>query len=118
LLAGEIPFLAALLRMAITEAGFSIAGEATDSLGLIQMCKSVKPHIILVDFDLDEEGAVRLIEEIMDIDMTVAVIVITETLEGFAEKVLAAGARAFMQKPFSMYDLTDLMRKVVPQINR
>ncbi|MHA2213440.1 MAG: response regulator [Candidatus Thorarchaeota archaeon] len=118
MLAGEIPFLAALLRMAITEAGFSIAGEATDSLGLIQMCKSVKPHIILVDFDLDEEGAVRLIEEIMDIDMTVAVIVITETLEGFAEKVLAAGAQAFMQKPFSMYDLTDLMRKVVPQIKR
>jgi FixJ family two-component response regulator len=28
--------------------------------------------------------------------------------------MLASGARAFLQKPFSMYDLIDLIRKVAP----
>ncbi|TFG32007.1 response regulator [Candidatus Thorarchaeota archaeon] len=114
IVAGEVPLLRVLLKMALEDAGFNVVGEAEDSENLLIQCEGNKPAVVIIDFNMDQVDIVRLIENLLDIDPIVAIVVISDILEGKTEMVLAAGARAFLQKPFSMYDMTDLVRKVKP----
>lgn len=100
--------------MAIQEAGFIISGEASNPSDLLHSCRNEMPKIVIIDFQIPENQGIRLIEDLLDIDPSVAIIVIIESMTGYGEKVLVSGARAFLQKPFSMYDLIDMMRKVTP----
>ena len=100
--------------MALEDGGFEVVGEAEDAQSLLVMSQSKNPAVVLIDFNMERTDLVRLIESILDIDPIIAVIVISDPNDGIGETVLSAGARAFLQKPFSMYDMTDMVRKVKP----
>jgi DNA-binding NarL/FixJ family response regulator len=114
IVAGEIPLLRVLLKMALEDAGFDVVGEADDSQSLLVLSQSSKPAVVLIDFNMAQSELVRLIEDILDIDPIISIVVISDPIEGIGETVLAVGARAFLQKPFSMYDMTETVRKVKP----
>jgi DNA-binding NarL/FixJ family response regulator len=109
-----VPLLRVLLKMALEDSGFDVIGEAEDREGLLVMCQGHNPAVVLIDLGIEQQEIVRLIEDLLDIDPVVAIVVISDLVEGQSESVLAAGARAFLQKPFSMYDMTDIVRKVKP----
>ena len=100
--------------MAIEDAGFSVLEEVMNSPDLLVSCFKQKPDIVILDLELSHDENSRLVEDLLDIDPSVAIIAISDLLEGFTETILAAGARAYLQKPFSMYDLIELIRKVAP----
>jgi two-component system chemotaxis response regulator CheY len=112
--AGEVPLLRVLLKMALEDGGFDVIGEASDPQDLLIVCQSQNPAVVLIDFDIEQKDLVRLIESILDIDPVIAVVVISDPVAGQDETVLAAGARAYLQKPFSMHDMTHTVRKVKP----
>jgi two-component system chemotaxis response regulator CheY len=112
--AGEVPLLRVLLKMALEDAGYQVTGEAENAENLLIMCEGKNPAVVLIDFNMHRVEIARLIEDLLDIDPQVAIIVISEPFDGIGETVLAAGARGYLQKPFSMYDMTDLVRKVRP----
>ncbi len=114
IVAGEVPLLRVLLKMALEDAGFQVIGEADDAQDLLVMSQGQKPAVVLIDLNLEQSDLVRLIEDLLDIDPIISIVVISDPIEGAGETVLSAGARAFLQKPFSMYDLTDMVRKVKP----
>ncbi len=114
LVAGEVPLLRVLLKMALEDNGFDVTGEVDNPQDLLIMCQSQKPAVVLIDFNLDQIEIVRLIESLLDIDPVLALVVLMDPITGQGETILAAGARAFLQKPFSMYDMTDIVRKVKP----
>lgn len=100
--------------MALEDGGFEVIGEAEDAESLLVMSQCQNPAVVIIDFNMEPNNLVRLIESLLDIDPVVAIVVISEPIDGVGETVLAAGARAFLQKPFSMYDMTDTVRKVKP----
>ncbi|NWF96959.1 MAG: response regulator [Candidatus Thorarchaeota archaeon] len=114
IIAGIVPFLRTLLRMAIEEEGFVTVAEAEDPSSLLMLCDREKPDILILDLELDEPRTLRLIEDILDLDPTIAIVAVSDPRQGYGETALAAGARAYLQKPFSTYDLVDTMRKVAP----
>lgn len=114
IVAGEVPLLRVLLKMALEDGGFDVIGEADDAQSLLVMSQCKNPAVVLIDFNIEQTNLVRLIEDILDIDPVIAVVVISDPIDGVGEKVLSAGARAFLQKPFSMYDMTDTVKKVKP----
>ena len=114
IIGGDVPFLRVLLKMAIEDAGFSVLEEVMNSPDLLVACFKQKPDIVILDLELSHDENIRLVEDLLDIDPSVAIIAISDLLEGFTETILAAGARAYLQKPFSMYDLIELIRKVAP----
>ncbi|MFX1368801.1 MAG: response regulator [Promethearchaeota archaeon] len=113
-IAGDIPFLRVLLKMAIEDAGLDVLAETTNATELLDTCIKMNPDIVLLDLDLSESDNIRIVEDLLDIDPGISIIAMTELVDGECEKMLASGARAFLQKPFSMYDLIDLIRKVAP----
>ena len=114
IVAGEVPLLRVLLKMALEDGGFDVIGEADDAQSLLVMSQCKNPAVVLIDFNIEQTNLVRLIEDILDIDPVIAVVVISDPIDGVGEKVLSAGARAFLQKPFSMYDMTYTVKKVKP----
>ena len=116
IVAGEVPLLRVLLKMALEDSGLDVIGEAEDTESLLILCQGNNPSVVLIDFNIDQHDIVRLIEKLLDIDPVVAIVVISDLVEGQNETVLAAGARAFLQKPFSMYDMTDIVKKVKPVV--
>ncbi len=95
-----------------------MVAEADDSTSLILACKRHQPDIIILDLDIENSKNIRLIEDILDIDVTMAIVVISEPTHMSSEIVLMAGARAYIQKPFTTYDLIDVMRKVSPLLRK
>ncbi|MFW9966578.1 MAG: response regulator [Candidatus Thorarchaeota archaeon] len=114
IIGGDVPFLRVLLKMAIEDAGFSVIDEVTNRADLLLSCIKKKPDIVLLDLELSDEESIRVVEDLLDIDPSISIIAISDLVEGYIETILAAGARAHLQKPFSMYDLIDLIRKVAP----
>ena len=116
IVAGEVPLLRVLLKMALEDSGLDVIGEAENAESLLILCQGNNPSVVLIDFNIDQQDIVRLIENLLDIDPVVAIVVISDLIDGQSETVLAAGARAFLQKPFSMYDMTDIVKKVKPVV--
>ncbi len=113
-IAGDVPLLRSLVRMAVEEAGYLVIGEPESPEELLAICSSTKISIIVLDLLLPDDERMRLIEKILDIDSDTSIIAVADIVEGFGDQALVAGARAFLQKPFSMYDLLDMMKKVEP----
>ncbi|MFW9889423.1 MAG: response regulator [Candidatus Thorarchaeota archaeon] len=113
-IAGEVPFLRVLLKMAIEDAGFTVIEEVTNQTDLLVSCLKKTPDVVILDLELADEDNVRLVEDLLDIDSSLSIIAISDLVEGYTETILAAGARAYLQKPFSMYDLVELIKKVAP----
>jgi DNA-binding NarL/FixJ family response regulator len=114
IVAGEVPLLRVLLKMALEDSGFDVIGEADDAQSLLVLSQYKNPAVVLIDFNMEQSELIRLIESLLDVDPVIAIVVISDPIDGQGETVLAAGARAFLQKPFSMYDMTDIVRKVRP----
>jgi DNA-binding NarL/FixJ family response regulator len=100
--------------MAIEDAGFAVIDEVTNRADLLYSCIKKKPDVVVLDLELTDDENIRLVEDLLDIDPSISIIAISDLVEGYTETILAAGARAYLQKPFSMYDLIDLIRKVAP----
>lgn len=113
-IAGDVPFLRTLLKMAMEEEGIHVIAEADDRESLLAICTTLQPDMVLLDLELDEVATLRLIETILDIDALITIIAVSEPSEGFGERALSTGARAYLQKPFTTYDLVDMIWKVAP----
>jgi DNA-binding NarL/FixJ family response regulator len=114
IIAGDVPFLRVLLKMAIEDAGFIVIEEVTNQTDLLVSCLKKNPDVVILDLELPDEDNIRLVEDLLDIDSSVSIIAISDLVQGYTETILAAGARAYLQKPFSMYDLVELIKKVAP----
>ena len=112
IIAGDIPFLSAMIRMAVEDAGYLVNGQATDREGLLTLYHQKRTDIILLDMDIPSTDTIRLVEDLLDINENLTIIAISKIDSGYGERALAAGARAILQKPFSTYDLMDVLRKV------
>jgi DNA-binding NarL/FixJ family response regulator len=100
--------------MAIEDAGFTVVDEVDNQTELLVSCLKKKPDVVILDLELTDDENIRLVEDLLDIDPSLSIIAISDLVEGYTETILAAGARAYLQKPFSMYDLIELIRKVAP----
>ncbi|MFX0053409.1 MAG: response regulator [Promethearchaeota archaeon] len=114
IIAGDVPFLRVLLKMAIEDAGLTVVDEVTNRTDLIVSCLKKNPDVVILDLELADDDNIRLVEDLLDIDSALSIIAISDLVEGYTETILAAGARAYLQKPFSMYDLIELIKKVAP----
>ncbi|TFG13825.1 response regulator [Candidatus Thorarchaeota archaeon] len=114
IIAGDVPMLASLLKMAIQDSGYDDISIAANQEDLLMMCFDAKPQVIIIDLHIPETHCLRLIEQILDLDSKISVIVVAEAADNLGTKVLSAGARAYLEKPFSIFDIRETIKKVKP----
>ncbi|RKY05457.1 PEP-CTERM-box response regulator transcription factor [Candidatus Poribacteria bacterium] len=101
---------------------WALAGEfdvalASNEAEAMEILKSSKPNAVLLDIALspsDEKGGLRLLEEMLKVDPTIKVIMITghDTKENALEAI-SRGAHDFLSKPIDLDELKVVLRRAV-----
>ena len=115
-IASDVPLLRSLIQMAIQDAGFNVIGEVGTTSDLLDFCENNEVAIAILDLHLGEGEFLYTIERILDVDSEIAILAVTDWVDMEGERALSAGARAVLKKPFSIYDLVDMIRKVYPML--
>jgi len=90
-----------LMRFLLEKNGLKVI-EATDGEKGLEMAKDNKPNLILLDIQLpkmDGYTVARGLRKISELDDTPIVAVTSYAMVGDREKVLAAGADGYIEKP-------------------
>ena len=98
-----------MLRHFLTRSGFKII-EASNGIEAVELCSKFRPSIILIDIEMPLLDGIEATRRIMEMNFETVVIGIT----GYSDrkyKLLQAGAREVLIKPFSGKMLVDTIRK-------
>lgn len=108
-----------LLEANLLSEGYEVY-KAVDGLSAIQMVKTVKPHVVLLDIMMPGIGGIDTLKEIKKMDPDVGVIMVTALAdEEIADRTLELGAHDYITKPIDFdYLKKALIKEAVPLKNR
>ena len=96
-----------------TESDLEICGEAGSEQEALQLARTLKPDLALIDLSLEEGTAFGLIRELRRSVPAVELLVLSMHDESlYAERVLRAGARGYIMKQAAIDGLVDAIRQV------
>lgn len=94
-----------------TEADFEIAGEATDGNEALNLCKKLKPDVVLMDLRMPNMDGLTAIEKLRAEQPEIAVVILTTFNEDeLMFRGLQAGARGYLLKDTDRLSLFDTIR--------
>jgi DNA-binding response OmpR family regulator len=103
-----------LLQTLLTLDGFTVTHEAKAD-AILNAIRREKPDVVLMDKNLaDADGIVLLGEIRADPELNRLPVVIASG-EDVGYKCMEAGANDFILKPYSPEQLTEVLKKVLPQ---
>jgi two-component system cell cycle response regulator DivK len=106
-----------IVRDLLTSTGYELI-EAVDGEAGVRMAKEHRPDLILMDIQLpglDGYEATRRIKAEPTLRAIPIVVVTSYALSGDDAKAMAAGADAYVAKPFSPRQLLATIRKLLPE---
>jgi len=88
-----------LAQLISQEADFTVCGEASDIPSALHEVKSHNPDVVIVDISLGQSSGIRLIEDLLLIDPSYRILVLSMHDESlYAERCFNAGARGYIMK--------------------
>jgi two-component system chemotaxis response regulator CheY len=102
-------------RIALTSAGFNVT-EAVDGLDGLAKAKSKRFDAIVTDLNMPNMDGLKMIEEMRRLPNQIGVPIVFLTTESDADlksRAKAAGATAWLTKPFDSGQLVKLVTKVL-----
>lgn len=109
--------LRTVVKLALTRAGYEVIEAADGQQGLAQLEKAAKVHLILSDVNMPVMDGFAFVSQLKQNPrhkFTPVVMLTTEVEESKRERGRAAGAKAWMVKPFDPHKLLDVVSKLVP----
>ncbi len=103
-----------LLRLTLTRGGMEVVGEAGDGLAGIDVVRSERPDVVLLDLSMPVMDGLEALPSIRRLVPAAKIIV----LSGFgasqmSERALATGADGYLQKGMSLKRILDYVRGIV-----
>lgn len=114
LVVDDAVFMRTVLKKMLSEADFTVVGEAGNGLQAIEMAKQHKPDIITLDITMPEMDGIEAIEGILKVSPDSKIIMCSAM--GQQTKVLEAikkGAKDFIVKPFEKDRVLQAINNVV-----
>ena len=96
------------------EPDLTVCGEAADAGEALQLVRSAKPDVAIVDLSLRDGHGLELIEQIRQRDQSVQMLVCSVQAEShFAERALRAGAMGYLNKQEAADKLIEALRQIL-----
>ena len=102
------------IEMTLKNQGMQIVGQAADGEQAIKLFEETNPEYVTMDITMPNMDGLTCIEELLKIDSSVKIIVVTAlTQNGIALKALSLGAKAFINKPFTVQKVKEAFEKII-----
>ena len=93
------------LRQILEGAGYEVA-EADDGLSALERYFIDKPDVVLLDLVMKGMYGLEVLEKLRELDANAKVVVVSADIQTSSQDLAeAAGARAFINKPFDKADI-------------
>src|SRR5450759_3078212 len=101
------------LREMLTEEGHEVVGEARDGVEAVALAQALKPDIVFMDVKMPRKDGIAAACEIGEAHVAPVVMVTAFSQESYVEDACAAGAMAYIVKPFTRRDIFPAMQVAV-----
>jgi two-component system chemotaxis response regulator CheY len=109
--------LRTVVRLALTRAGYEVL-EAADGLeGLTQLERAARVHLIVSDVNMPRMDGIAFLRQLKEHArhrFTPVIMLTTEGQDAKKQEGRAAGAKAWMVKPFNPPQLLDAVARLIP----
>jgi len=115
LLADDHKLIRAGLRLVVDQQpDLSVVGEADDGRQAVELAKSLKPNVVVMDIGMPNLNGIEAARQIRVIRPDAAVVMLSmHSDEGYVLRALGAGARAYLLKDSATIDLVQAIHAVV-----
>jgi AmiR/NasT family two-component response regulator len=93
------------LREMLIEEGYDVVGEAGDGEAAIRLAQELKPDLVILDIKMPIMDGLAAAERIASEHLAAVVILTAFSQRDLVERARAAGAMAYLVKPFQKSDL-------------
>jgi two-component system chemotaxis response regulator CheY len=118
LLVDDVPFMRMMHRGIFDTEGYEIAGEACDGLEAVELYKSLKPDVVVLNIVMPNLDGTGALEKIIEFDENARVVMCSAMGQAhMVAQALMMGARDFIVKPFNSVELLNAVRKSFNKVN-
>ncbi len=115
LIADDIPDTREILMIGLQRAGFEVM-QAENGAVALRMVESEKPDVLLLDLRLPEIDGLAVLKQLRARGAHPPIIIMTASNHPVElERALAAGADAYILKPFRLAEVVSVVRQYVAQ---
>jgi two-component system, response regulator PdtaR len=109
------PIVRADLRLILEDAGFDVCPDARDGIEAVELARTHRPDLILIDLSLPRLDGVEATRRILH-EREVSIVALTgHRTGGFVERAMEAGAVAHVLKPFHETHLVGTITSVLAE---
>lgn len=98
------------LREMLEEDGHEVVAEARDGAEAIRLAEQLRPDVIFMDINMPGVGGIEAASAIGEKRVAPVVMVTAFSQVGYVEQASAAGAMAYVVKPFTRADIVPAMQ--------
>jgi two-component system, chemotaxis family, chemotaxis protein CheY len=119
LVVDDSDYARAQMTALLTQAGFTVVGEAASAEDALRQVRDKKPHLVLMDIVMPQVSGIQLTEKIVTDFSNVGVIMVSSlTHEQVVLESIAAGAVDFINKPINPQQLTESVEKFLTNLGK
>ena len=112
LITDDASIMRLMLSNMLTEAGYEIAGEATNGLEAVAKYKELKPDLVTMDITMPEMDGIKAVMAIKAIDPQAKIVMCSAMGQKFLVlEAIEAGAVNFIVKPFDNDKVAEIIAK-------
>ena len=115
LLADDHPVVRQGMRnLLVTEAGFSVVGEAKDGLEAVQLAEKLKPDVVVIDMMMPRLNGLEAIRQIISrMPDTRCIVLSMQSADPYIVQALKAGASGYVLKDSGPTDVVNAIHQVL-----
>jgi len=102
LLCDDALFMRTMLRSIISGGGYEVIGEAGNGRAAVELYATLRPDFVVMDMVMPELSGIDAVREICALDPSARIVMCSAMgQERIVSDAIAAGARGFINKPFT-----------------
>ena len=114
LVCDDAVFMRTMVSDILSQAGFTVVGEAENGKQAVDKYKQLKPDLVTMDIIMPEMGGIEAVKQITQADPAARILMCSAMgQQALVQEALQAGARDFVVKPFQPSRVLEAVQRVL-----